>query len=192
MLNPHFIDILNIYDLVYWVLWHINYFRLSNGKSSLYRYIKYIWFGLVGSYSLSTILGYLMPNPFYTYILNTYDLVWLGFMAYQQLTPPQRAVHLVMFKISVGRDLQNSTACLNGRKPKSIFQRSKSNWSLFKILKFSWPFHDVINTPAPFPVWVFIMTMVIVISFVCERILRQLTMHRDWDPNGSKPYQTER
>ena len=25
---------------------------------------------------------YLMPNPLYTYILNIYDLVWLGFMAY--------------------------------------------------------------------------------------------------------------
>ena len=26
-----------------------------------------------------------MPNPFYTYILNIYDLVWLAFMAYQPL-----------------------------------------------------------------------------------------------------------
>ena len=26
-----------------------------------------------------------MPNPLYTYILNIYDLVWLGFMAYQPL-----------------------------------------------------------------------------------------------------------
>ena len=26
-----------------------------------------------------------MPNPLYTYILNIYDLVWLGFMAYQLL-----------------------------------------------------------------------------------------------------------
>ena len=24
-----------------------------------------------------------MPNPLYTYILNIYDLVWLGFMGYQ-------------------------------------------------------------------------------------------------------------
>ena len=28
---------------------------------------------------------YLMPNPLYTYILNISDLVWLGFMAYQPL-----------------------------------------------------------------------------------------------------------
>ncbi len=27
-------------------------------------------FGLVGFYGISTIVGYLMPNPLYTYILN--------------------------------------------------------------------------------------------------------------------------
>ena len=31
----------------------------------------------------SILAGYLMPNPVYTYILNVYDLVWLGFIAYQ-------------------------------------------------------------------------------------------------------------
>ena len=41
--------------------------------------------GLVGFYGISTIVGYLIPNPFYTYILNIYDLVWLGFMTYQPL-----------------------------------------------------------------------------------------------------------
>ena len=54
-------------------------------KSPLYIYIRYIWFGLVGFYGISAIVGYLMPNPLYTYILNIYDLVWLGFMAYQPL-----------------------------------------------------------------------------------------------------------
>ena len=44
-----------------------------------------VWFGLVWFYGISTIVGYLMPNPLYTYILNIYDLVWLGFMAYQPL-----------------------------------------------------------------------------------------------------------
>ena len=33
----------------------------------------------------STIVDYLMPNSLYTYILNMYDLVWLGFMEYQPL-----------------------------------------------------------------------------------------------------------
>ena len=44
-----------------------------------------IWFGSVGFNGISTIIGYLMPNPLYTYILNVYDLVWLGLMAYQLL-----------------------------------------------------------------------------------------------------------
>ena len=53
-----------------WVLWHISHRRLFNAKSFLYIYIKYIGFGLVGFYGISTILGYLMPNPIYTYILD--------------------------------------------------------------------------------------------------------------------------
>ena len=38
-----------------------------------------IWLGWVGFYGILTIVGYLMPNPLYTYILNI-DLVGLGFM----------------------------------------------------------------------------------------------------------------
>ena len=68
-----------------WVLWHINHCRLFNTKPSLDIYIKYIGFGLVVFYGISTIVGYLVPIPLYTYILNIYDLVWLGFMAYQPL-----------------------------------------------------------------------------------------------------------
>ena len=42
---------------------------LFHGKSSLYIYIKYIEYGLVRFYGISTIVGYLMPNPvFYIYI----------------------------------------------------------------------------------------------------------------------------
>ena len=40
---------------------------------------------LVWFYGISTIVGYLMPNPLYTYLLNIYDLVGLAFMAYQPL-----------------------------------------------------------------------------------------------------------
>ena len=55
-----------------WVLWHINHCRLFNAKSTLYIYIKYIQFGLVGFYG---IVGYLMQNPIYTYIFKyIYDL----------------------------------------------------------------------------------------------------------------------
>ena len=45
-----------------------------------------IRFGLVWFYGISTIVGYLMPNPLYTYILDIYDSVWFGFMAYQPLS----------------------------------------------------------------------------------------------------------
>ena len=68
-----------------WVLWHINPCRLFNAKFSLYIYIKYIGFGLAGFYGISILVGYLMPNSLYTYISNIYDLVGLGFMAYQSL-----------------------------------------------------------------------------------------------------------
>ena len=57
-----------------WVLWHINHYRLFNAKSSLYIYIKYKGFGLVGFYGISTIVGYLMPNLLNTYISHIYDL----------------------------------------------------------------------------------------------------------------------
>ena len=67
------------------VLWDINHCCLLNAKSSLCIYIKYIWFALVEFYGISTIVGYLMPNPLYAYIWDIYDLLWLGFMAYQPL-----------------------------------------------------------------------------------------------------------
>ena len=67
------------------VLWHINPCRLFNTKSFLYVYIKYIGFNLIVFYGISTIVGYLIPNLLYTYILNIYDFVWLGFIAYQPL-----------------------------------------------------------------------------------------------------------
>ena len=60
------------------VLWHINHCSLFNAKPTLYIYIKYIEFCLVGFYGISTIVDYLIPNPLYTYILNIYVLVWFG------------------------------------------------------------------------------------------------------------------
>ena len=39
-----------------------------------------VWFGWVGFYHVSTIIGYLMSNSVYTYILNVSGLVWfVGF-----------------------------------------------------------------------------------------------------------------
>ena len=51
------------------VLWQINHCWLFNAKSYLYIYIKYIY-DLVWFYGISTIVSYLMLNPFYTYVLN--------------------------------------------------------------------------------------------------------------------------
>ena len=50
----------------------------------IYIYI-YIGFDLIGFYCISTIVGYLMLNPIYTYMSNIYNLVWLDFMTYQPL-----------------------------------------------------------------------------------------------------------
>ena len=82
MPNPIYTYILNMY-IWYdfgWVLWNINHCRSFNVKSCLYIYIEYIWFDLLGSYgisTISTIVGYLIPNPVHTYISNMYiyDLV---------------------------------------------------------------------------------------------------------------------
>ena len=62
------------------ILWQVNHSRLFNANSSLYIYIKYIGFGLVWFYGISTIVYHLMPNPLYTYILNIYDLIWFDFI----------------------------------------------------------------------------------------------------------------
>ena len=48
-----------------WVFWQIKLCWLLNAKSSLYIYIKYIGFGLVGFYGISTIVGYLMSDSLY-------------------------------------------------------------------------------------------------------------------------------
>ena len=50
------------------VLWYINRCRLFNTKFSLCIYIEYMGFGLVTFYFISTIGGYLVPNPLYIYI----------------------------------------------------------------------------------------------------------------------------
>ena len=55
------------------VLRHINHCCLFNAKFSLYIYIKYTSFGLVGFLAYKTTVGYLMLNPHYTC-----TLAWFG------------------------------------------------------------------------------------------------------------------
>ena len=56
----------------------------------VYTYILNI-LGLVGFYDISTIVGYLMPNPLYTKYIG-FGLVWvgLGFMAHKSGATPLR------------------------------------------------------------------------------------------------------
>ena len=73
MPNPLYTYILNIWFSL--VLWHIKHCTLFNAISLYYIYIRYmIWFGLVWFYGTSTIVGYLMPNPVYSYISEIFDL----------------------------------------------------------------------------------------------------------------------
>ena len=103
-----------------------------------------------------------------------------------------RAVHLVMFKISVGTNPKNPSTCFNGRELNSLPQWSNLNFSTDsfqnpQILRTISSRHDVIHTLAPFSFWGFIMSMVIVISFAHDHKLCTWAL----DPNCSKPKQTE-
>ena len=83
MPNPLYTYILNIYDLVWLVLWHINHCRLFNAK---YIYIKYIGFGLVWFYGISTNVGHSMPNPFFTVSTHILNIRFINtFCRYTQL-----------------------------------------------------------------------------------------------------------
>ena len=64
---------------------------------------------------------------------------------YTMLTPLPRAAHFVVFKISVNGDPKNSTTRLNVRKLNSLFQNPQ-------ILRTISSGHDVIHTPALFPI----------------------------------------
>ena len=86
-----------------------------------------------------------------------------------------------MFKISVGRD---------PKKTNFIFQRSKSNWRLFKIPKFSGPSPLGMKSSTLQPHFVsgaLLRQMVIVTSFAHER----KTAPNDYAPELRDFYQTE-
>ena len=73
-----------------WFGWVVFYGISTSGsylipKTSLNTYIKYSWFGLVEFYGISAIVAYTMTYTLFTRKLKTYDLVWLGFKAYQPM-----------------------------------------------------------------------------------------------------------
>ena len=114
---------------------------------------------------------------------------------------PQRAAYLVMSKISVVRDPKNTTTSFNGQNPtpNGRIPNSRLNVPIstdsFQNPQILWTIssgHVVILTPAPFPVWGFIMTMLIVISFAHEHNTATTNYALELrDANSSKPYQTD-
>ena len=98
-----------------WVLWHINHCRLFNAKSSFYKYIEYIWFGLVRFYGISTIVGYLMLNPLFTNTLN----IWFGLVGFYSISTivgylmlnPLFTNILNIYMIWLGRVLWHTNHC---------------------------------------------------------------------------------
>ena len=102
------------------------------------------------------------------------------------LTPSRRTAHLVVFKIAIhfrwsgpkklnrrcnGRELNYQPQWQRTRLSAWMVQCQPSTLRFLKTIN-SQPIpsgHDIIHTQAPFPVWVFIMTMAIVISFARER-----------------------
>ena len=68
-----------IYNTIIGWNWMLEFYLIF---AFLYMRTKiWFWFSVVGFYGISAVVGYLMPYP----ILNIYDFVWLGFMAYQPL-----------------------------------------------------------------------------------------------------------
>ena len=123
-------------------------------------------------------------NGFINFWLRFFDMrretqFWKVYADHTMLTPLcWRAAHLGMFKISVGRDKKNSTTSSTAQvllspqwqklNSTSMVQSQLTLFQNPQILRTISSGHDVIYTLAPFPVWGFIMTMVIVISFACK------------------------
>ena len=64
-----------------WILWHINHCRIFNAKFSLYIYIKYIGFALVGFYGISTTVDYLFNAKFYSHThTHTHIYIYIRFV----------------------------------------------------------------------------------------------------------------
>ena len=76
--DVHFIFCFNIWPKKFEKL------KIKQSSSSKATFSGWLVTSLVVFYGLSTFKGNLMRSPPYTYILDMYDLVWLGVMSYQQ------------------------------------------------------------------------------------------------------------
>ena len=89
--NPLYTYVKFIFSLLGF-LWYINCCSLFNAKTFLYICTKYIWFGLVGFYGISTIVGCLMPNPLYTFVQLIGAVEYTDCISTEELDPPTLSV----------------------------------------------------------------------------------------------------
>ena len=107
---------------------------------------------------------------------------------------PQPSVCRDSKSLTGAATVENFSFCYNGRNSTVWLHDpiSTDSFQNHQILRTNSSEYDVIHTPPPFPFWVFIITMVIVISFARERKLHPMAMHlNSRDSNSSKPYQTK-
>ena len=111
-------------------------------------------------------------------------------------TWPQRAAHLVMSKVSVGRDPKNPTTSFNSRKSSLCLHGhiSTPNWQFFKIFKYSGPFLLGMTPSTLQPyflsgglLWQWWLSYPLRASVKCTNWLYTWAVN----PNSSKPNQTE-
>ena len=50
--------------------------KVLQSDFKIYMHKRLVWFVLVSFYGISNIVGYLMPNTLYIYILKIYGFVW--------------------------------------------------------------------------------------------------------------------
>ena len=175
------------------VNWHLWYHGLADKGQAIFKYPKFGWFlssnsvvyftyTKTGRYKCRQTLlfqiqmGLLISDFGYSTWGETQFLK--VFHNHTMLTPPPT------FSISCGVKDLNSSLPVEIRKTQlfdSIAESpitrlhgpiSTSQLTVFQnpqILRTISSRHDIIHTPAPFPIWGFIMTIVIVISFVRER-----------------------
>ena len=156
-------------------------FRAGRGQTSL-RYGRHALVGLRADNVKAVSIERLCLSPRVEKTLNSKVIkfrTWTNFVKFCVFRFPMSISHIrILCVCKMSRDQkipttsfngQNSTC--NGRKPNSHLNglTSTDSFQNPQILRTISSGHDIIHTPAPFPFWGFIITMVIVISFAYER-----------------------
>ena len=129
-----------------WVLWHINHCRLFNANSSLYIYIKYIWFGLGGFYGISTIvyIGFKLKGFSTWGERDTISLCWL-LLHHQLSTQPMHGARSAQSRLASPSSESQPSSSKMGTQLTAFSQISAHTSSVWC--------HS--NTPVSIPIWDF-------------------------------------